>query len=257
MTWYERFGLQKNPFTTNPFDADYTLVNNTKIIDDVIYYTIAGHMIVLEGPSGSGKTMMLRQIIKKFEGQGKVVYVDGSKLKKDLDIEELLDQKGRGFFGSITKTKPKNMIVLLDNVTTLSARNFEKIKYYFDQNYIRSVMFTFDHSETVHVPQSVWDRVAKRHIVIPALINFDALRIVRERFSDHFFLPDAIILELFELANHNVKKMLDYCDQVCAFVVEQGKGEVLPKYIKHAIKAEKQQTKNRVSGEKMKAEVSE
>jgi hypothetical protein len=85
------------------------------------------------------------------------------------------------------------------------------------------------------MPESIRDRIAGRSIQIPALINFDALRIIRERFSDHFFLSDAVIMELFRISQGNIKRLLENCDTVCEFVVQQGRGEVLPKYINLAL----------------------
>jgi Cdc6-like AAA superfamily ATPase len=237
---YKRFGLEGDPFTIDPFNSDYTLVNYSEIIEDLLYYTASGSIVLLEGEEGAGKTMMLVQIIKRFKGHGKVVHVDGSRLKKEPDIEKLLNEKGNGLLGNVMKRKPKGMILLLDDVTHISEKSFEKIKYYFDQDYIRSVVFTAHDVEDLHLPPSIMDRIAARHIHIPPMINFDALRIIRDRFSDHFFLPDAVILKLFEVSNKNIKHLLQNCSKVCEFVVKQGRGEVLPKYIDLALKTEKQ-----------------
>lgn len=236
MSWYERFGLTKNPFAIDPFESAYTLVNYSSLVDDLLYYTVSGNMALLKGDAGSGKTKLLIQVIERHKGQGKVVYVDGRQLDHELDIESLLNKKGQGVFGTVMKKKPKGMILLLDNVTNLTHKNFEKIKYYFDQDYIRSVIFTAENVEDLNLPPSMLDRVARRQIDIPPMINYDALRIVRDRFSDHFFLPDSVILRLFSISGRNIKQLLINCDKVCAYVVDQGRGEVLHKYIKLALK---------------------
>jgi chromosomal replication initiation ATPase DnaA len=247
MKWYKRFGLEENPFTTDPFKSDYTLVNYSQIVEDLLYYTASGSIVLLEGESGSGKTMMLRQIISRFEGYGKVVYVEGDKLKQDLDVEAVLNKKGHGLIGNMMKKKPNGMILLLDNVSQISARNFEKIKYYFDQDYIRSVIFTIHDNSDIDLPPSMVDRIARRHIVIPPLINFDALRIVRDRFSDHFFLSDEVILKLFKISEGNVRKLLNNCDKVCNFVVKQGRGEVLSKYVNIALATKKKKVQKNLA----------
>jgi len=221
--------------TIDPLESDYTLVNYSQLVEDLLYYTASGSIVMLEGEEGSGKTMMLRQIINRFKGHGKVVYVDGSEIRGRLDVEKVLNKKGAGFIGTVMKKKPKGMILLLDNVTDISERNFEKIKYYFDQDYIKSVILTVADSSKLILPPSITDRIAKRHIEIPKMNNFDSLRIIRERFSDHFFLPDNVILGLFKVSNGNIKTLLENCDKVCKFVVKQGRGEVLPKYISLAL----------------------
>ncbi|MFW5746194.1 MAG: AAA family ATPase [Nanoarchaeota archaeon] len=256
MEWYERFGLSKNPFTTDPFESEYTLVNYSQLVEDLLYFTAAGHMVLLEGSEGAGKTMMLQQIISRFRGEGRVAYIDGAHLRGEPDIEQILNKKGRGFLGNMMKKKPKGMILLLDDVVHISSKNFEKIKYYFDQDYIRSVIFTIHDSDQLDMPPSIIDRVQGRHIVIPPMNNFDALRIVRERFSDHFFLSDHVILKLFELSNRNIKQLLKNCDRVCEFVVQEGKGEVLPKYLRIALSVHGIETEeNPISSQKVRTEV--
>ncbi len=42
MKWFERFGLENNPFEVDPFISEYTLVNYSKLIDDILYYTASG-----------------------------------------------------------------------------------------------------------------------------------------------------------------------------------------------------------------------
>lgn len=237
MTWYQRFGLEHNPFSTDPFNAGYTLVNYSQLVDDLLYYTASGSMILLQGTSGSGKTMMLRQVIDRHKGYGKVAYIDGKSITKQIDVETILNRKGRGMIDTMLfKRKPSGMILLLDDIETISAKQFEKIKYYFDQDYIRTVIFTIHTTQQLDMPLSIRDRISGRNITIPPIISFDALRIIRDRFSDHFFLPDEIILEIFNMTQGNIKQMLQACDAVCSYVVEQGRGEVLPKYLKIAVK---------------------
>jgi hypothetical protein len=73
-------------------------------------------------------------------------------------------------------------------------------------------------------------------LVLPPINAFEALRIIRERFSDHFFLADEIILRIFKLSHGNLKLALQNCSDICQFVVKEGRGEVQPKYLPLIVK---------------------
>ncbi len=235
MAWYERFGYEQNPFELDPFKSEYALINHIHVVEDLLYLIKSGSIVVLEGQAGSGKTMFLRHITKVLGGKKKVAYVDGHRLKKDLDIEQVLNTQDRSFVTRIFSDKPQDMIILLDNVESLSASNCEKIKYYFDQNYIKSVVFTTTNVDLLKVSQSLKNRILDQVLKIPHMNQFEALRIIRERFSDHFFLSDDVIIRLFKLSDENIKLTLQHCSEVCQFVVKEGRGEVLPKYIALAL----------------------
>lgn len=236
MPWYERFSYESNPFELDPFKSDFTLINHIKLMDDLLYLVASGNIIVLEGDDGSGKTMFLKQIIERLGGKKKICYVDGRRLKKELDIEQLLNNAQTSLLSSVVNKKPKELILLLDNVDTLSARNCEKIKYYFDQNFIKSVVFTATNYSALDISDSLRNRILNNVVVMPPMNSFEALRIVRERFSDHFFLSDEVILRLFKLSKENIKLTLQNCDAICQFVVKEGRGEVLPKYLPLIVK---------------------
>lgn len=246
--WFTKFGLTENPFTTDPFQSDYTMVNYSSLVEELIYNVRAGHMFLLVGKEGAGKTTMLLQVINTFGGKGRVLYVDGSTYKNDLDIEQVLKEKGTSFLRKVRGKKPKSLIVLLDNAEHINGINMQKLKYYFDQDYIHSVVFSTANMDDLSLPASIMDRIGNNVREIPPMINYDALRIVRDRFADHFFLPDDIILKLFEMSDKNVKTLLQNCEKVCSFVVKEGKGEVLSKYLRMALHVparKKESMKNR------------
>ncbi|MFT4311942.1 MAG: AAA family ATPase [Candidatus Woesearchaeota archaeon] len=233
--WYKRFGYQQNPFELDPFKTEYTVVNHNEIIDNVLYLVESGNIIVIEGGSGSGKTTFLRRIVDNFRGEGKVIYIDGNIIGKEPDIERILDRRGKRLL-NIFDDKPKGLIILLDNVEALSKKNCEKIKYYFDQNHIKSVVFTTQNYQQLDISKSLKDRIVHNIISVPKLNKYEALRIIRERFSDHFFLSDEVIIRLFNQSKHNIKKTLQMCNDLCSFVVQEGRGEALPKYIPYIVK---------------------
>ncbi len=241
MIWYKRFGYKSNPFERDPFKIDYTLINSVHILEDLLYLVKVGSLAVIQSPEGGGKTTTLRQIVDAFKGQGRVVYIDALKVGKSLDIEDVLNRKNSPLLSFVSSKKPKNMILLLDNVEYLSSTNCEKIKYYFDQNYIQSVVFATSNYESFQISQSLKDRIMNQVFTLPAINKYDALRIIRNRFSDAFFLGDDAIYRIFKLSGENIKFTIRNCENVCRFVVQEGRGEVLLKYIRLVLGKQKSQ----------------
>jgi len=132
MKWYEEMGLEENPLGVDTVGTVYELVDRERECKELLYMILSGNMMVIEGKPGFGKTMLLMYAIDNFKGKGKVIYVDARKLNKKLDIEKLMIKRYGFFKGKLLGKLPKNMILLLDNVESISKRNCEKIRYYFD-----------------------------------------------------------------------------------------------------------------------------
>ena len=133
MDWYETFDFDENPFSIDARENFDKLVDMEEHVEEMNYRINAGSMLVVEGPEGSGKTTLLMMAADKFGGRRKVVYVDCEILDKNLNITHVLQERF-GIIGRLFNKKPKNMILLMDNVNYLSKKNTERIKYYFDQN---------------------------------------------------------------------------------------------------------------------------
>jgi MoxR-like ATPase len=159
--WYEELDFEENPFSTNPSDFVKNIVGREEVIDELIYRVRAGSMVFLEGEDGMGKTALLRLVIRKFKGKGKVIYVNCDKLEKELNIEELLVMKNGFIQGMLMKKYPRGMILLLDNVSKLSEANTERIKYFFDEGHLKSVIFTGDKFNDAEFSESLKQRIAK------------------------------------------------------------------------------------------------
>ena len=214
--WYEQLGYSYNPFTLNPmmFEDDH-LVGMEKEAKEVIYRIQSSNMLFIEGEPGSGKTMLLKHAIENFKGKGKVIYVDARQLNKKLDIEELLIRKYGLIKGRLMKSKPKDMILLLDNVEQISWTNNERLKYYFDQNYLKSVVFTSEKINAVTFSDSIKERIGSRIIKVPAMKSSEAVEMVQDRMGDEEILGADLIKKIFALSGKNPKKTLINCYRAC------------------------------------------
>ncbi len=208
--WFEELGYDENPFELNPLNTNFKLEGREKETEEILYRITSGSMILIEGNVGTGKTELLKYAIDNFKGKGKVIYVDGNNLNKRLNISNLL------------KKKPKGMILLMDNVHYLSKRNNEKIKYYYDEDHIKSAVFTTTDYGLVNFTDAIKDRLGKNIIKLKDLNQSNALEIVKERLGDKEIISEDILKQLFK-DSKNIKEFLKKCDLLCSYVVGKGK----------------------------------
>jgi len=97
MEWFEDLGFDDNPFNLNPLKTNFKLAGREKESKEILYRIASGSMLLIEGTIGTGKTALLKYAIDNFKGKGKVVYVDGNKLSKRLNVDDLLKKKRHDF----------------------------------------------------------------------------------------------------------------------------------------------------------------
>ena len=225
MKWYQELGYEENPFSVNPkknLDKLYMMDN---IVEETAYRIKAGSVFVIEGKKGTGKTSVLMTAVRKFGGRKKVVYIDSERLDKELNITHVLQER-YGFVGRILNKKPKDMIVLMDNVHELSNKNTERLKYYFDQNYIRSIIFTTTDYNDVKFSDSLRDRIGTRIAKTPEITDGDAVDIIKARIGDDDILNEELIRKIFQYSDNSPGIMLENCTKVAKKALEKGRFRV-------------------------------
>ena len=228
--WYERFGYDTDPLTSEPHHGD-ELVDVEDLTEELFYRIEAGSIIFIEGENGAGKTALLYQAIDRYRGHTKVIYFDSSNLKKTAEIDLLMKNR-YGFFGRLFNRIPKDMIVLIDNVQSLSFKNAERVKFYFDQNYIKSLVFTGNNYNSTKLTPSIKDRIGTRIIKTRKISESGALALLRTRLGeDQKLISDNIARKVYRLSNGNPKKFLDLSSQLCKHSLRTAK-EVADKHFK-------------------------
>jgi len=210
MKWYEEHGFPSNPFESDAMDSDYELFGRDEEAKELFYRISSGSMVVIEGKPGSGKTALLKYAIDNFKGEGKVVYVDANKLDKNFNVTNLI------------KEKPKGMIMLLDNVHNLSEKNNLRIKYFFDEDYIASVVFTTVDYGTVNFSDPIKSRIGKNIIKLRKINQKSSLAIAKERFNGRDILNDTEIKTAYR-GSETAKEFLKACE-IRIRGSERGKG---------------------------------
>lgn len=207
MEWYEQLDYDENPFT-----VETRYVGNREVLDEAYYSVVSGNILIVEGTDGTGKTKILKEMIKRFGGQGRVAYVNCKELEKELNVENVLAKKN-GILGWLLKKYPKNMILLLDNVEHLSTKNVERIKYFFDTNRLRAVVVTTKDYQKLNLGESVKQRVRK---IVPlrTLSDYEAVQVVHDKLGEEI-LNDRLIKETFRQSERNMQTFLKNCELVC------------------------------------------
>ncbi|MFH1064951.1 MAG: hypothetical protein V1734_00395 [Nanoarchaeota archaeon] len=217
--WYNKLGFAENPFSIKPAIYSDSVYGYPNIIAEVIKSISAGRMVFVRGNYGNGKSTMLKHILKRFGGQGKLAYFSCNRLEDRLDIKRILN--GRyGFFGKVFDLKPKNMILLLDEAQHLAKEDFNAIMHYFDSGNLKSVMFVAKEPITESMPERL-QRAVSVH-VLDSLSSADAVAVVRKRIGHLGILSDDIIKDVFKKSGYNVRIMLKNCEMLCRYAVNKG-----------------------------------
>ncbi|MDP3918453.1 MAG: ATP-binding protein [Nanoarchaeota archaeon] len=207
MEWYEELDFDENPLNT-----ETRYIGNEIVLDEVFYSIVSNNILIIQGNQGSGKTKILKEVIKKYGGFGKVAFINCKKLEKELNIENVIKNQN-GLIGRLLNKDPKNMILLLDDVENLTERNMERIKYYFDRNYLRSVIITTTDLESLNLNESIKQRVRKI-ITLKSLSDYEAVQVARDKLGENL-LNDRIIKTTYHESDKNMKKFLNNCELVC------------------------------------------
>ena len=236
--WFKKYGFFSNPFSIKPAPFDFKVIGQDKILEDLYYKVPNGNMAFIEGKFGNGKSTILKHLINKFRGDKKVIYFACNRIDKDLDIEKLLIGK-YGFWGRLFKVHPKDMLVLLDEAQDLTPENTQRIKYFFDQGNIKSVVFTGVSYERCNLHESIKDRIGKDVLKLRELSDDEAILLIRNRIGETNLMSDEIVKKLWKLSNKNPRRLLQYSDMVCRKVVETDEKEVTDKIVREVLKPEK------------------
>jgi Cdc6-like AAA superfamily ATPase len=205
--WYKKQGFKANPLHTEARFNDPFLGYDV-LLKDIEYRIDSGSIIFVDGKLG--KTALLMKIIDKFKGKGKVAYVNCEKVKDEPNIKRLLANGKRSILNQVVPMK-RDMIILMDNVNYLSADNTEKIKYYFDEGYIKSIVLTAQNYLQSHIPQSLRHRIGRRVYSLKDLTNDEITAIICERLDNSDFFPEELIRKVVSKSKGLIEAM-DICN---------------------------------------------
>jgi ABC-type oligopeptide transport system ATPase subunit len=225
MDWYKEFGYKHNPLEVNPLKNKEEPFGLFDEIDNLLYFVESDNCAIIKGESGSGKTLLLTQIIKKYGGKGRIIYIDGNRINKRFEFSKILMKK-QSFMHRLLGKRPKNMILLIDNAKSLTPKAYKQIQYYFDQDYIKSIVFATEDLEALNMPQSFLDRIGKRVIELKPLSMDEAVELVLERLDQDIISKDKLE-KIFILSDKNMTSFLKNVQKVLLYLAEEDENEDL------------------------------
>lgn len=236
--WYRRMGFAENPFSIKPGIYSDSVYGYPNVIGEVAKGILAGKMQFVMGNYGNGKSTMLKYLLRKFGGQGKLAYFSCNRLEDRLDVKRILN--GRyGFMGKLLDLKPKNMILLLDEAQNLSKEDFNNILRYFDSGNLKSVLFVAKEPINNFMPERM-QRAVTVHM-LESVSDSDAVAIVRKRIGSIGIMSDEVIKQVFCKSGYNVRVLLKNCEMLCRYAINKGFKSVNPDMVELLPSAEKKE----------------
>ncbi|MFH0875822.1 MAG: AAA family ATPase [archaeon] len=230
--WYTKLGFYSNPFSIKP-----AAFHDELVAYDLNYIYIKidnGEMLFIDGTFGTGKTTILKNIINRYKGNRKVIYYNFNKAEKELNLTKLLDGAG-SIINRVIGVKPQNVILLLDEVTSISKSDGNSILRFYESGNIKSVILVNHDYYSVKLPAEIESQLEGNVIRTAQLSLGEAVTLIRKRIGDIHLLSDAMIKKIFELSTKNPRKLLENCEDICKCAVEAGSSTVESEHIYDAL----------------------
>lgn len=231
-TWYNKVGFYNNPFSIKPAAFHDDLLGYDNLIKDVNSKIRIGTIVFISGEYGAGKTTVLKRIINRFKGKKRVIYYSCNEQEKNIPLDSLLYNKN--FFTRIFRIKPKNMILLLDEVQDMNKKDAHKIVEYYKEGYFKSVLLVSTKQSDVKLTSELKELIDDNIFKLGKLTKKSAVELIRKRIGNVQFLTDEMIEKIHSI-NPNPRAFLKNCEDVCRYAIENDETEIKTKHIKEAL----------------------
>lgn len=239
--WFENIGFRKNPFSLNPFANNIELIGRQEELDEIVYRIRSSGMLFIEGKEGYGKTTLLRNAINSF--RDRIIYVNCNNIQKQLNIESLLINKHGFVKGRLLRNMPVHMILMLDNVSQLTKTNCERIKYFFDNDHLSSVVFTGESLDNSNFSNSLRERIGKRIIKLNPLSYEQIADMVESRLGEKYVIDRSLIKKLYDFSENNPKQLLMNLTRLLKHAIEN-KEDILKLDFERILSEKKEETED-------------
>ncbi len=222
--WYRKHGFYNNPFSIKPAAFTDEIVGFP--VRDVFKVIDTRKVAFIQGDYGQGKTAILKRIINRYKGKRRLIYYSCNR-DDSLDIDGLL--KGAGnLFSRILRLTTKDVILLLDEASSLSARDLKSLNKAYQSKDIRSIVFVGKTRPSLPMKTE--------NFKLSKLSLSDAVELVRKRVGDFPMLKDAIIKKVFQKSQRNPRLLLENLEDLCYLADSLGDTEVREEHVKKFFK---------------------
>ena len=225
--WYHNYGFDSNPFSIKPAAFSDAVVGYR--LDDVFEKIDSGNVLFFKGNYGFGKTTVLKHLIRRFGGKKRVIYHSTS--RGQLDVEKLL--LNRTFMNRVFKSRPYDMILLVDEAQELSKNEVQEINRVYNEGNIKSVVF-MGTAYQKNVFTKEFNQALKGNVVVlGGLGEKHAVELVRMRVGNIQLLSDEVISRIYRASGPNPRRFLEMCEDACRHAFEAGKESVDNEVLEH------------------------
>jgi len=198
---------------------------------DLLYWVESGSMILIKGPKNSGKTRLAFEAIENFKGEGKVIYIDLETYNEEFDIGHMVI-RNQPLFRRIRNKMPKGMILIIDNAQSLDNDFYKRLQFFFDQGYLRSVVFVKKSDTDLNLPESVKSRIGDHIINLKQISRDEWLEIISNRVRD--FFTKEHLKEIWDKSS-DLTNFLKNCKKVADLYFKEENKEMNNKFIEEAL----------------------
>ena len=229
--WYEKLGFKSNPFSIKPAALNDSVIGYDSKLARLNLSIRIGAAWFITGAFGSGKTTLLKHIINNHKKTKKVIYCSMNRKEQRVDFRKLLLGRGN-FFMRLFGIIPKNTILLIDEAQYIDRKECEQILYYYEQQNIKSIIFVAERFENVSLAPKLRQLIGENIISLNSISKDVGIEIVRSRIGSLDFFPDNMIKKIVQISDHNPRKLLENCEDVCRYAVQQEAKKVTLQHLK-------------------------
>src|SRR3989338_4924815 len=215
--WFRKIGFGRNPFSIKPAAFRYELFGVDP--EPVLSGVDNGKIMFVEAPPGYGKTTLLKSIINRFGGKGKVVYAHAIS-SQSVDIKGLLKRSSLANY--ITGNVPSGMVLVVDEAQNLTPESGDEILEFFRNGNLRAVVFFGTSYWKGAFPSGLLQLVNGNVLSLSKPTPEQAISLVRARIGNIPLLSNNSILEAYRKAGGNPRRLLQICEDECRASVEVG-----------------------------------
>ncbi len=229
---YKKLGIKTNAFSDDAKKTVDELIRNEEDADNLIYWVESESMTLIRGPRNSGKTRLALEVIEEFRGEGKLIYLDLDTYNKEIDIAHLLIGS-QPFHRKLLNKMPKDMTLIIDNAYDLDTDFYERVQYFYDQGYLKSVIIIEKADTDLELPNSIKSRIGNKIINLKELTKKDAIKIAEKRLEN--FLNKEQLGKIWD-KQPGLGNLLKNANKIADAYIEQERKRLDAKFIEKVLK---------------------
>jgi len=228
MSWFKKYGFEKNPFSIRE-NPDFVIKCNSEIIKN---HLSSNNIVLLYGNTGSGKSSTLLKVMNGASNESVGIRINGKALSgvQGISFEKDYYKKVRRLFGML---KPnKDVYVYVDELQSMPGYLLDQIEGFWNDGLVKGIVAASldDSLDKVECSPSFERRLGDNKLRTKNLTPDDCMKILNFRLqSGKGKIFEEAALRRIILANENVpSKILEECTNIClAFKDNKTQGEII------------------------------